>query len=92
MRDLITTDVRLLCSQYTKLLRGSVLRRYPNIVFAEGISTEKYQSLASATNPMVREVGATMLLLTSVMTETQAIEGRIIEQPKQGYDLPKLAE
>ncbi len=74
--DAIATDISTLCSRFTKLLQDSMSARHPNLRFAPTYEKPLGSLPLSTTggNMQVRNVTNSLLMLTDIMTKTQAID------------------
>ncbi len=82
VKDNLDIEVGNLCRLYTAVFRDSIQSRYPNIDFVESIddSDLNWYILNGSTNREVAEITANMLMLTSIIGKTQAIEENTLNQ------------
>lgn len=82
VKENLDIEVGNLCQLYTDVFRDSIQSRYPNIDFVESIddSDRNWFVLNGTTDRNVAEVAANMLMLTSIMGKTQAIEENTLNQ------------
>ena len=82
VKENLDVEVANLCQMYTDVFRDSIQERYHNIDFVESIddSDRNWYVLNGTTDREVADVAANMLMLTSLMGKTQAIEENTLNQ------------
>ena len=82
VREHLEAEADTLCRRYTEVFRDSICSRFPQIDFVESVdeSPLDWYILSGSTDRQIIDIASNMLMLTSLIGKTQAIEESTLKQ------------